>query len=204
MGLLSSTVSIAQYKIYGELKRPIIETVTSGLKKNMIFEIDGQPVDKAVGWTSFDNPFKPNFEGSSFSIGTYLIFSMRIDKKSIPPKVIKKHSTVEETKILVKSGRKFLSSNEKREIKERVIEVLNIRVPATPNVYDILWNYEEAVLWFFSNLKAANEEFETFFSKSFGVTPIRLFPYTMADLMAGLTDADRDALTKLSPTVFAE
>ncbi|RLB74896.1 MAG: exonuclease [Deltaproteobacteria bacterium] len=202
MGFFSTTVSIARYKIDGNFKGQILETVAKALQQNMISDIDGQTIEKTVGWTSFENPFKPDFSGFSFSIGTYLIFSMRIDKKSIPSKVIKKHTTIEMAKLLAVSGKKYFSTDEKKTIKERVINVLCGRIPATPNVYDILWNYEDGFLWFFSNLKAANEEFETLFAKSFNLMPLRLFPYTMADLTAGLTNLNRDILPKLSSTKF--
>ena len=49
----------------------------------------------------------------------------------------------------------------------------------------------------FSNLKSANEALETLFIKSFGLHLIRLFPYTTADLIAGLSDHERDLLEKL-------
>ncbi|MEA3436782.1 MAG: recombination-associated protein RdgC [Thermodesulfobacteriota bacterium] len=204
MGLLSKTVSMARYKVDGKFEGQILETVADGLKKNMISEIDGNPVEKTVGWTSFENPFKPGFKGSSFSIGTYLVFSMRIDRKVIPAKVIKKHIAIEAAKLLAVSGRSFFSKDEKAAIKDRVINTLILRIPATPNVYDILWNYEDAEIWFFSSLKAANEEFETLFAKSFNLTPIRLFPYTMAALTAGITDTERDVLANISSTKFTK
>jgi len=204
MGLLSKTVSMARYKVDGKFEGQILEAVANGLKKNIIPEIDGNQVEKTVGWTSFENPFNPGFKGSSFSIGTYFVFSMRIDRKVIPAKVIKKHIAIEEAKLLAVSGRKFFSKDEKTAIKDRVINALILRIPATPNVYDILWNYEDAKIWFFSSLKAANEEFETLFAKSFNLTPIRLFPYTMAELTAGLTHTQRDALASISSTKFAK
>ncbi len=204
MGFLSSTVSIARYKIHGKFNEQILEKVRQGLKKNMISEIDGKPVDKTVGWTAFENPFKPAFTGSSFSIGTLLIFSMRIDKKTIPPKIVKKHVALESAKLLAASGRKYFSKDEKTAIKDRVINALTIRIPATPNVYETLWNYEDAKILFFSSLKSANEEFETLFARSFNLTPIRLFPYTMAELTADLTHVERDTLTNISSTKFAK
>ncbi len=204
MGFLSSTVSMARYKIDGKFEEQILEKVAEGLKKNVISEIDGKQLDKTVGWTSFENPFKPDFTRSSFSIGAFLIFSMRIDKKTIPPKIIKKHMAVESAKLLAASGRKYFSKDEKTAIKDRVINALTIRIPATPNLYEILWNYEDGKIWFFSSLKSANEEFETLFARSFNLTPIRLFPYTMAELTAGLTHAQRDVLSNISSTKFTK
>ncbi|MBW2099407.1 MAG: recombination-associated protein RdgC [Deltaproteobacteria bacterium] len=201
MGLLSSTVSITRYKVDGKLEEPVLETVLNGLKKNCFKEIDDDS-ESSTGWTSFENPYSSSFEGSSFVIGTYLTFSLRIDKKTIPAKVLKKHCAIETAKQLAESGRKFLSRNEKTAIKERVSNILRSRIPATPNIFDLVWNNEESSLWFFSNTKAANEELETLFFKSFKLTLIRLFPYTIADLTAGLSDEDRDVLSKLSPTNF--
>ncbi len=204
MGLLSSSVSITRYKVEGKIEKPVLETVANGLKKNAIQEIDDDVSEKAVGWTSFDKPFKPDFEGSSFVIGTHMVFSLRIDKKTIPQKIVQKHYNMEMAKKLAESGREYLSRNEKKLIKEHVLNTLSLRIPATPNIYDLIWNYEESSLWFFSNLKAANEELETLFSKSFKQNLIRLFPYTTADLLAGLSDTDRDVLSKLSLATFME
>jgi DNA recombination-dependent growth factor C len=187
-----------------KIKTPLIETVTDGLKRYSIKEIDDAPTNKAAGWTCFDNPYLPDFEASSCITGSYFVFSLRVDKKNIPSKIIKKYYTREVAKKLAQSNREHLSRNEKTQIKESVSNLLSLRIPATPNIYDIIWNYEESSLWFFSNQKAANEDLETLFSKSFGLTLIRLFPYTMADLAAGLSDKDRDFLLTLSPTKFMD
>jgi len=204
MSILSSSVSVTRYIVKGTLEKPVLDTIYEGLTRNVIQDIDGDQAGKAVGWTSFDSPYIPDFEGSSFSIGTYLVFSMRLDKKAIPPKIIKKRSTVEMARMMADSGRSYLSRNEKRALKEHVTDELSRRIPATPHVYDLIWNLEDARLWFFSNLKAANEALETLFQKSFDLRLIRLFPYTTAEMTAGLSDAQKDLLDRLTPTHFVE
>jgi hypothetical protein len=204
MGLLSASNSITRYTVEGRLKKPVLETVAAGLKKNVISEIDDNASEKAVGWTSFDKPYQPDFGGSNYVYGAYLVFALRIDKKTIPSKVIKKHFMIESARRLADSGRQYLSRNEKQTIKDLVIDRLNLKIPATPNVYDIVWNYEDSVLWFFSNLKAANEELETLFLRSFDLSLIRVIPYTAAHLDSGLTNTEKDLLLKLSPINFAE
>ena len=204
MGILSSSVSITQYRVEGKHPASILESVATGLKKYAIKEIDNESSDKAVGWVCFNNPFSTDFIQFPFLIGNYFIFSIRIDKKTIPLKIIQKHHTLEMKKRLEKSGREFLSKTEKKEIKDHVIHLLNLRIPATPNIYDLMWSYEANTLWFFSNLKGANEELETLFTRSFNFKLIRLFPYSTAFLTSSLSDVEKDALSKSTPTRFTK
>jgi hypothetical protein len=202
MGLLSSNVSITRYQVLGQLADPLMDTLTRLLTQNAIVEIDDEDMDQSMGWTSFEDPFTPEFTGSTFVMGTQFIFSFRMDKKAIPSKVVNKKYRQEMTKRLKENGKEFLSRNEKKQIKEDVIRELSLRIPATPNMYDILWNYEKSTLWFFSTQKSANEAFEVFFTKSFKLNLVRRFPYTAA--MEFLEDSDKDILNKLTPSHFME
>ena len=204
MGLLSASVSITCYRVEGSLEDPVMDTVEKKLKQHMILEIDDDVSEKATGWTSMENPYQPNFEGSSFCVGTYFKFALRIDQKNIPASVFKKFYILEIQKMLSESGRKFLNKTEKQMVKDRISNTLFRRYPATPRIYNLIWNYESGFLLFFSNLKSANEEFETLFSKTFQLSLIRLFPYTIAEFNAELSDSQKEQLNKLSPTHFSE
>ena len=204
MGILSASVSITRYQVNGKIDGSITETVSSALKKHVIQEIDQSAMDKSVGWTSTQQPFVPEFEGSSFVVGAYFIFSLRVDQKKVPSKVVQKYTALETLKKLSKTGRKFLSRDEKRMIKDHVLSMLYQQTPATPAVYDVVWNFEEEWLWFFTNLKGANEALESHFLESFGLTLIRMFPYTAAMLSMGLSDQEKDVLGNLSPEGFTE
>jgi DNA recombination-dependent growth factor C len=203
MGLLSSSVSINRYYVEGKIKEPVLDTVKKGLVKHSFRENDDEPSNKNAGWTSFNNHFTPNFNGSSFVIDELFIFSLRIDKKSVSPKIIRKFFFIETAKRLEESGRGYLTANEKKAVKEQVTGALFLRVPAVPNIYDVIWNYEKSMLWFFSNNKSANEELEILFSASFNQSLIKIFPYSEADILLDLTDKERDRLSLLSPSKFA-
>ena len=204
MGLLASSVSITQYRVEGKLSNPVIDTVADGLKEHIIREIDNDATEKSVGWTTIEQPFEPEVERSRFVIGQYFVFSLRIDKKSIPAKILKKHYLRACALRLKGKDREFLARNEKSEIKDQVLHSLFLKIPATPNVYDVLWNYESRELLFFTTQKMASEELETLFIKSFDLRLVRLFPYTMSDLMSGLSDTEKDRLNGLTPSRIVE
>ena len=134
MGVLSSSVSITEYRVEGEIDTGFMDTVVAKRTENAIREIDNEPEEKSAGWTSFESPFKPDFKGSSFMFGTHLVFSLRIDKKSIPSKVVAKQLNMAVAKRLAESERETLHRNEKTEIKDEVIRRLLLKIPATPNM----------------------------------------------------------------------
>lgn len=204
MGILSSTVSLTRYKVNGALGDTPIERVEQGLKKFTILDISKEPIEMASGWTSLFDPYTPDFNGSSFLVASYFVFALRIDKKSAPSKVLKQKYIVEEKNRLVESGREFLSKNEKKDLKEEIKNMLLSQAHPIPNVTDLVWDYENSLLWVYSTQKAANEEIEALFLKSFNISLVKLFPYTLADFNGGLSDPEKDILMKLKPSSFME
>jgi DNA recombination-dependent growth factor C len=206
MGILSTSVSLTRYRIEGQIdsSQSITERVEACLKKNAFPEIVDEASEIVIGWTSFETPFAPDFQGASFVIGPYFVFSLRIDRKKLPSKIVKKHCAIETARRLKESDREFLSSHEKKQIKEDIINSLILKIPSTPDIFNILWDYENHTLLFFTTQKSANEELETLFLKSFDTTLIRLFPYTMANLASNLSSQQQDRLTRLTPSIFTE
>lgn len=204
MGALSSTVSLSRYKVKGLFEDSPLEKLEEGLTKFKIQSIDKEPTDISVGWTSFENPYEPVFNDSSYLVGSFFVFSLRIDKKSVPTKILKQHCAMEEARRLAESDREFLSKNEKSQLKDDVKSMLLHRIPPTPNIFDLVWDYEKSLVWFYTTQNAANEELESLFLKSFNLPLVKLFPYTITDLEFNLSDSDKDKLSNLKPTNFME
>ena len=202
MCILSSNTSLTRYQVNGQLSDPVVDTFVQHLAQHAIVEIDDEDSDKSIGWTTLEEPFNPEFIVSKIMMGVYFIFSFRIDKKTIPSKVINKQYRQQTLLKLKESGKEYLSRDEKKRIKEDIIHQLYIKIPATPNLFDIVWNYEKSILWFFSTQKSANEEFEAFFTKTFKLNLIRHFPYTAAQNI--LADSEKAVFDKLVPSFFTE
>ena len=200
MGLLSSSVALARYRVEGKLEEPILETVAENLQRHVIGDIDGNAAERAIGWTSFETPYRPDFVGSSLLIGAHFVFALRVDKKTIPRGVVRKYCAAEEARELARTGARYLAREEKRRIRAQVEEGLLLTIPAAPNIFDVIWHYEAGELWLCSTLKEANEALETLFYRTFRLSLIRLFPFTLAELSAKLSAAEHDRLLALSPT----
>ncbi|HKJ97768.1 MAG TPA: recombination-associated protein RdgC [Desulfotignum sp.] len=199
MGFLSTSLSMSRYHIQNTFDSEPMEQVRQGLIKNAIPKLENEYEEISAGWTPFESPYLPDFERFSFVFGSWFLFSLRIDKKSIPAKLVQKQMAIEIEKKKEKSGRDFVSKNEKSEIKEMVMDVLMHKMPSIPNVYDILWSYESADLFLLTTQKAANEFFETIFLKSFNLKPIRIFPYTLVETKSAFSSAQKDRIMTLTP-----
>jgi len=203
MGLISSTHSVTRYHIDGKIEGSINEKVREGLIKYSIPKIENEYDEISAGWAPLESPYNPDFESFSFLFGTYFVFSLRVDKKSIPAKLIQKYMAMEIEKKKEKSGRDFISKNEKSELKEYVTDILMHKIPAVPSLYDVLWDYEEKNLYLYTTQKAANEFFETIFLKSFKLKPIRLFPYTLIETKSSFQSSQKDKILTLTPLKYS-
>lgn len=193
MGIISSSQSITRYTVEGEFEPSaggVAEQVGRSLVENAIPEVIGEFDEITAGWVPVEAPYDPDFGRHSFIFGAYIVFSLRIDKKSIPAKVLQKEIALAYETKLKETGREFLSKNEKTEIKEAILDRLMRGAQAVPSLFDILWDYEGKTVYLFSSQKAASELFETLFLKSFNHRPVRLFPYTMALLQHDIPGLD--------------
>jgi len=162
------------------------------------FAFRDQPLageEKASGWTSVENVLDTQFEYANYSVGDYLAFAFRLDRKSVPPSLLKIRFLEAEKKTLAAKSKKFLSRGEKEEIKERIhLDLLNKTFPV-PSFFDVCWSLSQNWVVFGSLSPKVTEEFEKLFKKSFNLTLSPLVPWdpqhldrSLAEKMASLKD----------------
>lgn len=204
MSFFSSKTALTRFKVNGDIGASPIETVRTGLEKYVIRDITNEPDEMLTGWTSLRDPYTPTFDDSSFLVGSYFAFCLRIDKKKVSGKVLKAQYKIAEKKLLTESGRDYLSKTEKKQLKENVKGALLSKETPVPHVFEIVWDTEKSLIWFYSTQKSASEELETLFLKSFNVGLIKLFPYTIASFDEHLEDDEKNRLGELKPINFKE
>ena len=73
--------------------------------------------------------------------GPYLAFTLRLDTRRVPPAVMKKHVAValnEALQAMREQGRKFLTKEQKTEIREQVALRLRARSLPIPACFDMI------------------------------------------------------------------
>lgn len=173
MGLLKGSLTFSRYRVKGDIPEEFRPFFDKQIKKYAFQELTTSAEDRAFGWTSLENPLDTRFEGARYSAGDFFYFALRIDKKSIPPALLRLKCLEEERKSLKDSGKKRLFREQTKEIKERVYLHLLTRAYPVPSFYDVLWSPSGGWLLAGSHADKIFEIFEDLFKISF---KLRLSP----------------------------
>jgi hypothetical protein len=152
--------------------------------------------EKLSGWTSIDNVLDTKFQYANYSVGEYLVFSMRLDKKVIPPSLLKLRVLEEEKKALGESGKKFLGRQRKEDIKEKVKVELAGLIPPIPSFFEACWSPRGKMVYFCSLAAAPIEEFKDLFKRSFKMD---LVPFAPWDKVQAISPAENSDEKPVSP-----
>jgi len=85
MGLLKGTVSFSLYRLEGSLPASADEFIHQQLRAFAFRSSAPASEEKAIGWTSLENVLDTDFEGAKYIWGDYLMLTLRIDRKTVPP-----------------------------------------------------------------------------------------------------------------------
>ncbi len=201
MGFFSRSTSMMRYKTKGEMNVSFWEAVDSGIKSGSFREIDSPGELIGVGWTSIEDFSEYEFTGASYLYGNYVALSLRVDTVRIPPRILEIHLKKETRKLLKETGQRRLSSNQRKELKETVKEVLKKQVLPSIQVFDFVWDTSKSIVYFTSLSIKARERFEDHFKKSFGLSLIPLIPYLKAEEVLA-SQMDKSKLEKLKASDF--
>jgi hypothetical protein len=177
MGLLKGTWSFTRYRIVGMAPEPFNDFVDKGLKKNAFCNLVGSASEKTLGWTSLENVLDTDFTYAKYKCGEHLIFSLRIDRRPVPPSLLKLKIMEAEKKYLAERGQKRLYHHEREEIKERVQLELQSKSLNVPSFHEICWTPAQGTLLFGSLSLKVIEDFEKHFKESFQLALHPLLPW---------------------------
>jgi len=198
MGLLKGTLTFSRYRLPGKQPGHFKGDIDGQLKKYAFQESSSGTEEKSLGWTSLENVLDTKFSYGNYALGAYLVFSLRIDRKTISPALLKIRLLEAERKYLAGSRKQALFQEQRDEIKDRVHLELLKQTPFVPSFYDVCWSPSDNWLIFGSLAPKATEDFETLFQRTFSLP---LSPFVPWD-PGCLDPATAQQVTSLPKGVF--
>ena len=207
MSFLKTSTSFTRFRITEPVPKALWAEIPDRLRRNCFTDIDDLPEERSFGWTSFEDMLDTTWRMNPVEKGIYLAFCLRLDTRRVPPAVIKKHLALalklEETHNR-EQGRKFISRERKKEIKEQVMLRLRMRFLPIPAEFQVVWNTAESQVYFASIQQKMLDLFEDMFIRTFELHLVPLSPYELA--MVRMQDSPSSMLLQLDtlePTQFA-
>ncbi len=177
MGLRKGTVSFSRYRLIGALPDRFPDFFNERIRKYAFQSLWRTAEEKAAGWTGLEDPLDTDFSYASYAQGRYLLFSLRIDRKSVAPSLLKLRVTEAERSKLKETGQKKLYREQRDAIKEAVrLELLGRTLPI-PSFFEICWSVPENTLIFCSLSDKVFDDLQAIFRDSFQLTPAPYLPW---------------------------
>ena len=185
MGLSKGTLTFSRYRLIGTLPDHFPDFFNERIRKNAFQTVWRTAEEKATGWTGLEDPLDMEFQYASYAQGRYLLFSLRVDRKSVASSLLRLRIMEAERSKLSESGQKKLYREQREAIREAVrLELLGRTLPI-PSFFEICWSVTENTLIFCSLSDKVFEDLQELFKDSFQLT---LCPYMPWDSRSPLED----------------
>ena len=204
MGFANSSCSFTRFRVLDPVSNDQWRSIPDKLRQYAFQDIDELPEMQAHGWVCFEDMLDTAWRTAPPQKGAYLVFSLRLDTRRIPAGVVKKHVALalrEEKERMESQGKKFISRERKKELKEQVLLRLRQRFLPVPAEFNVIWNTTANEVWFASTQGKMIDLFMEFFLQSFDLHLEQLTPYSLAERL--LDEADMSQLDRMEPTEFA-
>jgi recombination associated protein RdgC len=178
MSLLKGNFTFSRFQVEGHLPQVFLPYVNNRIKANAFQETVKSTDEKRWGWVSLTDVLDTDFQHANYALGDYLIFSMRVDRKSVAPSLLKLKVLEEERRFLVESGKEKINKSMANEIKDKVKLQILSKMDPIPAFYDVCWSVGKKVLYFSSLADNVAQDFIELFKTTFA---LNLKPFSPSD-----------------------
>ena len=188
MSFLKSSTSFTRFRIVDEIPADLWAAVPEKLRQFAFQDIDEIPEERSFGWVNFDDMLDTVWRLSPPEKAEYLVFSLRVDTRRIPPAVLRKHTRIalqEEEQRIREFGKKFVARERKKEIAEQVKLRLRGRFLPIPSEFQVVWNTQTAKIYLASTQGKLIELFQDLFTRTFDLHIEQMLPYGLALSLLG-------------------
>ena len=197
MGVSKGTLTFTRYRVAGDVPGNLADFMNRQIKLFAFRELMAGTDEKALGWTSLDNVLDTDFEYANYSLGDYFVFSLRIDRRAVPPALLKLRVLKAEKEFREEKGLKKLYKAQREDIRETVKLGLLSRAQPVPSFHEVCWSVSDKWVLFGSLAEKVNDEFKDLFKRSFNLSLSPFIPWDPGALPEGITHPGREFLTWL-------
>ena len=201
--ITSSSISFTRFRIIDPIPSELWTQIPDKLRQFAFRDIDDLPEMQAAGWTCFEDMLDTEWRTAPPQKGDYFTFSLRLDTRRIPPAIIKKQLSLAlkaEREKMQAQGKKFISRERKKDLKEQVLLRLRQRFLPTPAEFNVIWATDRNEVWFASTQGKMIDLFMELFITSFGLHLEQIEPYSLAEGL--LDDVEMGKLDRCEATQF--
>ena len=188
MGFIASSCSFTRFRVIDPVPDGLWAEIPQLLKNGAFLDIDESAESQADGWVSFDDYLDTTWQAGPPQKGAYIAFSLRLDIRRIPAGVVRKYLDLalkREKAENEKNGKKFISRERRKELKEQVQLSLRRRFLPVPGEFNVIWNTANNEIWFASTQTKMLELFVQRFLATFRLHIEQLTPPDLALSMLG-------------------
>lgn len=200
MSFASGSSSFARFRIVDPVSAALSQEIPQRLLQFAFRDIEDLPEMQAHGWVCFDDMLDSAWEAAPPFKGEFAAFSLRLDTRRIPAAVIKKHLALA-VRAEKAEGKKFVSRERKKELREQVLLSLRERFLPVPGEFNVLWNLQSNEVWFASVQTKMLDLFQEYFLNTFDLHLDQLTPYNLASFL--LDENQLSQLDSIKATSFA-
>lgn len=214
MGALEGSLSFKTFYVQGEPPDNFHDGYLQRLQKHFFEPLTPYGEDeRSVGWVPVQDPIAEQFSREQVFFNQYIVFSMRIDKWSLPapwvkamtrkaiqerlPQIEAEEAERQRAEGLLLQPVK-LSKREKDKIKLEVVADIKNKILPAMKIIDVVWNIQECTLRFWSTSNAVCDEFAELFEDTFGLSLKADSPYMMAEQL-GMSEKQLDCMVDSEP-----
>lgn len=197
MGLIKGSLTFSRYRIGGALPDRFPDFFQERIRRYAFQKIWRTADEQASGWTSLENVLETDFPYASYAQGRYMLFCLRIDRKSVAPSLLKLRIMEAEREKLAETGQKKLYREQREAIRESVrLELLGKSLPI-PSFHEVCWNVPDNTLIFGALCDKVVAELQGLFKESFSLSLIPCVPWEEELPMVDSLTIGREFLTWL-------
>lgn len=180
MGVLKGSATFTRYRVIGDMPKDFRNFFDTQIKLHAFREISNGLEEKSLGWTSSENVLDTDFEYANYSLADYAVFSLRIDRRTVPPALLKLKVLEAERRYIKENNLKKLYREQRAEIREAVRREILGKTPPVPSFYEVCWALSQGWLILGTLSPKVFDDFEDLFKRSFNLTAIHFFPWDPA------------------------